>query len=137
MFKSSYNHFIHCHCSILGLKFIFCFSSLHSCFSTLVSSEYISQSVDSFFVTSVHSPQRKDTLQLVGNFLFLTRYKYENNRVMDASSSDISSPLQYQLYGNGNGNGNIGGDVPLRGTQNQLLERQVSCLYLHIIFFCI
>lgn len=41
---------------------------------------------------------------------------------MDASSSDISSPLQYQLYGNGN----IGGDVPLRGTQNQLLERQVS-----------
>ncbi|KAL1824427.1 hypothetical protein ACET3Z_011205 [Daucus carota] len=52
------------------------------------------------------------------------RYKYENNRVMDASSSDISSPLQYQLYGNGNGNGNIGGDVPLRGTQNQLLERQ-------------
>lgn len=48
------------------------------------------------------------------------RYKYENNRVMDASSSDISSPLQYQLYGNGN----IGGDAPLRGTQNQLLERQ-------------
>ncbi|KAL8124716.1 AUGMIN subunit 5 [Apium graveolens] len=48
------------------------------------------------------------------------RYKYENNRVMDASSSDITSPLQYQLYGNGN----IGGDAPLRGTQNQLLERQ-------------
>ncbi|KAK4765978.1 hypothetical protein SAY87_007620 [Trapa incisa] len=48
------------------------------------------------------------------------RYKYENNRVMDASSPDVSSPLNYQLYGNGK----IGGDVPSRGTQNQLLERQ-------------
>ncbi|OWM64489.1 hypothetical protein CDL15_Pgr020456 [Punica granatum] len=48
------------------------------------------------------------------------RYKYENNRVMDVSSSDVSSPLNYQLYGNGK----IGGDVPSRGTQNQLLERQ-------------
>ncbi|CAK9175796.1 unnamed protein product [Ilex paraguariensis] len=50
------------------------------------------------------------------------RYKYENNRVMDASSPDVSSPLQYQLYGNGK----IGSDLPSRGTQNQnqLLERQ-------------
>ncbi|PSS35084.1 AUGMIN subunit like [Actinidia chinensis var. chinensis] len=48
------------------------------------------------------------------------RYKYENNRVMDISSPDVSSPLQYQLYGNGN----IGSDVPSKGTQNQLLERQ-------------
>ncbi|XP_058179347.1 AUGMIN subunit 5 [Rhododendron vialii] len=48
------------------------------------------------------------------------RYKYENNRVMDASSSDVSSPLQYQLYGNGK----IGVDVPSKGSQNQLLERQ-------------
>ncbi|GMP30799.1 hypothetical protein CsSME_00005303 [Camellia sinensis var. sinensis] len=47
------------------------------------------------------------------------RYKYENNRVMDASP-DASSPLQYQLYGNGK----IGMDVPSTGTQNQLLERQ-------------
>ncbi|KAJ4833097.1 AUGMIN subunit 5 [Turnera subulata] len=48
------------------------------------------------------------------------RYKYENNRVMDVSSPDASSPLHYQLYGNGK----IGTDLPSRGTQNQLLERQ-------------
>ncbi|XP_059670486.1 AUGMIN subunit 5-like [Cornus florida] len=47
------------------------------------------------------------------------RYKYENNTVMD-SSTDVSSSLQYQLYGNEN----IGNDLPSRGTQNQLLERQ-------------
>ncbi|XLR41081.1 hypothetical protein S83_025741 [Arachis hypogaea] len=48
------------------------------------------------------------------------RYKYENNIVMDVSTSDGSSPLQYQLYGNGK----IGVDVPPGGSQNQLLERQ-------------
>lgn len=48
------------------------------------------------------------------------RYKYENNRVMDASSPEVSSQSQYQLYGNGD----IGIDVHSRGTQNQLLERQ-------------
>ncbi|XP_027350049.1 AUGMIN subunit 5 [Abrus precatorius] len=48
------------------------------------------------------------------------RYKYENNIVMDVSSSDGSSPLHYQLYGNGK----IGVDVPPGGSQNQLLERQ-------------
>ncbi|XP_050227930.1 AUGMIN subunit 5 [Mercurialis annua] len=48
------------------------------------------------------------------------RYKYENNRVMDISSPDASSPLNYQLYGNGK----IGTDMPSKGTQNQLLERQ-------------
>lgn len=48
------------------------------------------------------------------------RYKYENNTVMDVSSSDATSPLNYQLYGNGK----IGVDAPSRGTQNQLLERQ-------------
>ncbi|KAI4352369.1 hypothetical protein L6164_006629 [Bauhinia variegata] len=48
------------------------------------------------------------------------RYKYENNRVMDVSSPDGSSPLQYQLYGNGK----IGVDVPSEGSENQLLERQ-------------
>ncbi|KAK4602898.1 hypothetical protein RGQ29_011758 [Quercus rubra] len=47
------------------------------------------------------------------------RYKYENNTVMDVSSPDVSSPLHYQLYGNGKI-----GDAPSRGTQNQLLERQ-------------
>lgn len=46
------------------------------------------------------------------------RYKYENNRVIDVSSPDVSSPLHYQLYGNGK----IGVDAPSRGTQ--LLERQ-------------
>ncbi|KAB2613744.1 hypothetical protein D8674_036060 [Pyrus ussuriensis x Pyrus communis] len=46
------------------------------------------------------------------------RYKYENNRVMDVSSPDVSSPLHYQLYGNGK----IGADAPSRGTQ--LIERQ-------------
>ncbi|KAF1888663.1 hypothetical protein Lal_00036702 [Lupinus albus] len=44
-------------------------------------------------------------------------YKYENNIVMDISSSDGSSPLLY-------GNGKIGVDVAPGGSQNQLLERQ-------------
>ncbi|KAJ1435391.1 HAUS augmin-like complex subunit 5 [Sesbania bispinosa] len=48
------------------------------------------------------------------------RYKYENNIVMDVSSSDGSSPLQYQLYGSGK----LGVDMPSGGSQNQLLERQ-------------
>lgn len=48
------------------------------------------------------------------------RYKYENNRVTDISSPDVSSPLHYQLYGNGKN----GIDLPSKGTQNQLLERQ-------------
>ncbi|KAK8995498.1 hypothetical protein V6N11_075771 [Hibiscus sabdariffa] len=43
------------------------------------------------------------------------RYKYENNRVMDVSSPDASSPLNYQLCGNGK-----------IGMDDQLLERQVS-----------
>ncbi|KAK6128781.1 hypothetical protein DH2020_037487 [Rehmannia glutinosa] len=47
-------------------------------------------------------------------------YKYENNTIIEASSTDISSPLQYHLYGNGK----LGGDAPSRGTENQLLERQ-------------
>ncbi|KAI3700049.1 hypothetical protein L2E82_44664 [Cichorium intybus] len=42
------------------------------------------------------------------------RYKYENNRVVDASPG-VSSPLQSQLYGNGN--------IASKGTQNELLER--------------
>ncbi|CAN4115508.1 unnamed protein product [Withania somnifera] len=50
----------------------------------------------------------------------ILRYKYENDRVMDASSPDSTSPLHYQLYGNGK----IGGDTSSRGIQNQLLERQ-------------
>lgn len=50
----------------------------------------------------------------------ILRYKYENNIVMDVSSSDGSSPLQYPLYGNGK----LGADVPPGGSQNQLLERQ-------------
>ncbi|KAK4359107.1 hypothetical protein RND71_021336 [Anisodus tanguticus] len=50
----------------------------------------------------------------------ILRYKYENDRVMDASSPDVTSPLHYQLYGNGK----IGGDTSSRGSQNQLLERQ-------------
>uniref|UniRef100_A0A3N7G722 AUGMIN subunit 5 n=1 Tax=Populus trichocarpa TaxID=3694 RepID=A0A3N7G722_POPTR len=50
----------------------------------------------------------------------LLRYKYENNRVMDVSSTDTNSPLHHQLYGNGT----IGIDMPYKGSQNQLLERQ-------------
>ncbi|KAF8107299.1 hypothetical protein N665_0124s0090 [Sinapis alba] len=48
------------------------------------------------------------------------RYKYENNRVMDISSSDVSSPLSYQF----NGNGKIATDTHSKGSNNQLLERQ-------------
>ncbi|GMH04381.1 hypothetical protein Nepgr_006220 [Nepenthes gracilis] len=48
------------------------------------------------------------------------RYKYEDNRIMDASSPNVTSPLQYQLYGNGK----IGSDLPSKGCENQLLERQ-------------
>ncbi|CAI9109905.1 OLC1v1009835C1 [Oldenlandia corymbosa var. corymbosa] len=51
---------------------------------------------------------------------FHFRYKYENDRVMDTSSADVSSPLQYQLYGNRK----LGVDAFSRGSQNQLLERQ-------------
>lgn len=43
---------------------------------------------------------------------------------MDVSSPDVSSPLNYQLYGNGK----IGMDASSKGTQNQLLERQVTLL---------
>ncbi|KAI3665807.1 hypothetical protein L6452_44442 [Arctium lappa] len=50
----------------------------------------------------------------------MLRYKYENNRVMHDSSPDVNSPLPFQLYGNGK----IGVDMPSKGTQNQLLERQ-------------
>ncbi|KAF5961435.1 hypothetical protein HYC85_002644 [Camellia sinensis] len=56
------------------------------------------------------------------------RYKYENDRVMDVSSPDVSSPLQYHLYGNGK----IGLDVPSKGTQNQLLERQKAHVQLFV-----
>ncbi|KAH9623696.1 hypothetical protein KSS87_005225 [Heliosperma pusillum] len=48
------------------------------------------------------------------------RYKYENNRVLDVSSSDGIAPLHYQLYGNGK----VGADLPSKGSENQLLERQ-------------
>ncbi|XP_011099047.1 AUGMIN subunit 5-like isoform X2 [Sesamum indicum] len=48
------------------------------------------------------------------------RYKYENNTVIEASSPDVSSPLQYHLCGYGK----PGGDTPARGTEYQLLERQ-------------
>ncbi|CAF2089825.1 unnamed protein product [Brassica rapa] len=48
------------------------------------------------------------------------RYKYENNRVMEISSSDVSSPLSYQF----NGNGKIPTDTNSKGSNNQLLERQ-------------
>ncbi|XP_010928500.1 AUGMIN subunit 5 isoform X1 [Elaeis guineensis] len=50
----------------------------------------------------------------------LLRYKYENDRVTDAASPDASSPLPYQVYGNGK----IGTDLSTKGTYNQLLERQ-------------
>lgn len=48
------------------------------------------------------------------------RFKYENDRVMDAASTDVSSPLQYQLCGTEK----AGTEMPSRGSQNQLLERQ-------------
>lgn len=55
------------------------------------------------------------------NDSLLRRYKYENDTIVEASSTDIGSPLQYHLYSNGK----LGGDAPSRGTENQLLERQV------------
>lgn len=48
---------------------------------------------------------------------------------MDASSPDVTSPLHYQLYGNGK----IGGDTSSKGSQNQLLERQVFSISFLII----
>ncbi|ONK56479.1 uncharacterized protein A4U43_C10F9140 [Asparagus officinalis] len=50
----------------------------------------------------------------------LLRYKYENDRVVDAASPDAISPLPYQVYGNGK----AGADLSTKGTYNQLLERQ-------------
>ncbi|KAL9231271.1 hypothetical protein vseg_006518 [Gypsophila vaccaria] len=48
------------------------------------------------------------------------RYEFENERVLDASSPDVTAPLHYQLYGNGK----VGADLPSKGSENQLLERQ-------------
>lgn len=50
----------------------------------------------------------------------LLRYKYENDRVIDAATSDASSPLPYQVYGSPR----TGRDASIQGTYNQLLERQ-------------
>ncbi|KAK8916469.1 hypothetical protein KSP39_PZI022463 [Platanthera zijinensis] len=50
----------------------------------------------------------------------LLRYKYENDRATDAASSDASSPLLYQIYGSPKSKT----DVSIKGTYNQLLERQ-------------
>ncbi|KAJ4811024.1 AUGMIN subunit 5 [Rhynchospora pubera] len=50
----------------------------------------------------------------------LLRYKYENDQVIDAATTDASSPLPYQLYGNGKG----GSELSTKGTFDQLLERQ-------------
>uniref|UniRef100_J3MX58 AUGMIN subunit 5 n=2 Tax=Oryza brachyantha TaxID=4533 RepID=J3MX58_ORYBR len=50
----------------------------------------------------------------------LLRYKYENEQVIDAASTDASSPLPYQVYGNGK----TGSELSTRGTYDQLLERQ-------------
>ncbi|GAA0168896.1 hypothetical protein LIER_23499 [Lithospermum erythrorhizon] len=55
------------------------------------------------------------------------RYKYENDQVSDAAP-DVTSPLQYQLYGNGK----IIGDAPSSGSQNQLLERQKTFQKAHV-----
>ncbi|KAL5723269.1 hypothetical protein ACHQM5_006686 [Ranunculus cassubicifolius] len=58
------------------------------------------------------------TSYLFQNIGFL--YKFENNRVTDASSPDASSQLQYSLYDHGE----IGIAFPSKGTHNQLFERQ-------------
>ncbi|XP_072980207.1 AUGMIN subunit 5 isoform X1 [Typha angustifolia] len=50
----------------------------------------------------------------------LLRYRYENDRVVDAASADASSPLPYQVYGTEK----TGSDISTKGTYNQLLERQ-------------
>ncbi|KAF3332127.1 HAUS augmin-like complex subunit 5 [Carex littledalei] len=50
----------------------------------------------------------------------LLRYKYENDQVIDAATTDASSPLPYQLYGNGK----AGSELSTKGTLDQLLERQ-------------
>ncbi|XP_076889096.1 AUGMIN subunit 5-like [Bidens hawaiensis] len=49
----------------------------------------------------------------------MLRYKYENNKIIEASP-DLASPLPFQLYGNGNN----GHDTPSNGTRYQRLERQ-------------
>jgi hypothetical protein len=54
-------------------------------------------------------------------FIIFLRYKYENEQVIDAASTDASSPLPYQVYGNGK----TGSQLSTRGTYDQLLERQV------------
>lgn len=87
----------------------------------MVSFEHIS------ICPSLIAHQSRHNLPWIIILIFSIRYKYENNRVMD-TSSDVSSPLQYHLYGNGK----IGVDVPSRGTQNQLLERQVFFIPLYL-----
>jgi hypothetical protein len=64
---------------------------------------------------------------------FFPRYKYENEQVIDAASTDASSPLPYQVYGNGK----IGSQLPTRGTYDQLLERQVVAYEVFFLFWCV
>ncbi|KAG2278729.1 hypothetical protein Bca52824_061284 [Brassica carinata] len=47
------------------------------------------------------------------------RYKSENNRVMEISSSDVSSPLSYQF----NGNGKIARGYSFKGSNNQCVKQ--------------
>jgi hypothetical protein len=64
-------------------------------------------------------------------FTLFLRYKYENEQVIDAASTDASSPLPYQVYGNGN----TGSQLSTRGTYDQLLERQVvdSVMFIYLL----
>jgi hypothetical protein len=64
-------------------------------------------------------------------FTLFLRYKYENEQVIDAASTDASSPLPYQVYGNGK----TGSQLSTRGTYDQLLERQVvdSVVFIYLL----
>ncbi|KAL5986693.1 hypothetical protein ACLOJK_015026 [Asimina triloba] len=67
--------------------------------------------------TLVHKETEKIDIRADAELL---RYKYENNRVTDVASPDISSNLPYHVYGNGK----IGMHASTKGTHDQLLERQ-------------
>ncbi|KAL0920791.1 hypothetical protein M5K25_009960 [Dendrobium thyrsiflorum] len=69
------------------------------------------------FTSLIHRETEKIDIRADSELL---RYKYENDRVTDAAASDASSPLPYQVYGSPRS----GRDVSIKGTYNQLLERQ-------------
>ncbi|PKU85691.1 AUGMIN subunit 5 isoform X2 [Dendrobium catenatum] len=87
---------------------------------SLINPSLLLQSITTYamrFNSLIHRETEKIDIRADSELL---RYKYENDRVTDAAASDASSPFPYQVYGSPRS----GRDVSIKGTYNQLLERQ-------------